>query len=46
MQLKHHALVEASQQYDELEAQLQQAQAQLAEYHNLPASQVRVYVCV
>lgn len=40
-QLKHHALVEAARQYDELQAELQSAQAELAEYHNLPASQVR-----
>lgn len=40
MQLKHHALVEASRQCDELEVELQEAQAQLAAYHGLPASQV------
>uniref|UniRef100_A0A7S3QRB1 Uncharacterized protein n=1 Tax=Dunaliella tertiolecta TaxID=3047 RepID=A0A7S3QRB1_DUNTE len=39
-ELKHHALVEAAQQYEELQLQLQQAQAELAEFHGLPASQV------
>lgn len=33
--------MEASQQYDELSAQLQLAQAQLAGFHGLPDSQVR-----
>jgi len=41
LQLKHHALVEASHQLEELQAQLQVSQAQLTEYHGLPASQVR-----
>eukprot|EP00983_Pelagomonas_calceolata_P089241 1157296-Pelagomonas_calceolata.AAC.13 len=41
--LKHHALVEAAQQYEELQLQLQQAQAELAEFHGLPASQVQLH---